>query len=99
MVLRSFYMDSIDTINTGSLSHGEIEIRKLAKNVSLLPTFIVYALLLPLLMLVYHCHPPTGQKAHNLVFGCFLKPIRWITYKTVYLFFSFLRNIAQTNYR
>lgn len=96
MILRTFYMKSIDEINAGNPTPGEIMVRKIAQNVSVLPTFIVYAFLLPLLMILYYCHESIGRKAHLMMFNCLIKPTRWVSYIIVYSLCSLLRIIIPT---
>jgi hypothetical protein len=96
MVLRTFYMKSIDEINAGNPTLGEIQVRQIAKNVSVLPTFIVFALFLPLLMILYYCHENSGRRAHTIVFNFFIKPTRWVSYTIVYLLCSLVRIIIPT---
>ncbi len=94
MLLQACYMESIDEIDTTNLSQGEIQARKIAKNFSLMPTFIAYAIFLPVLMIVYYCHRTSGQIMHNLIFHFILKPIRWTFYQTVYLLCNWVRKLA-----
>ncbi|BAZ31462.1 hypothetical protein NIES4074_39350 [Cylindrospermum sp. NIES-4074] len=83
MHLQSFYVKSIDEIDTINLSNSQIRARKIAKNVSLIPVFPIYALFLPLLMILYYIHQPTQEKVQTLILYFIIKPIRWLGYKIV----------------
>jgi len=97
MHLQAFYIKSLDEINTVNFSQGEIQVRKTARYISLFPTFITYALFLPLLMILYHCHNHTGRVAHAVLSGYLIKPIRWISYHIVYWICNFCRQIIYSN--
>jgi hypothetical protein len=94
MLLQAFYIKSLDEINTVSLSQGEVQVRTIAKTISIFPTFIIYALFLPLLMILYYCHVNTGIIAHNLLSQFIIKPIRWTSYQIVYWFCNLFRQKA-----
>ncbi|AFY35900.1 hypothetical protein [Calothrix sp. PCC 7507] len=91
MILQAFYMESLDEIDIENLPKGEVQSRRIAKNFSVFPTFIVYATFLPLLMILYYCYQPGAEKLQSIIFGLILKPIRWTFYQIVYLFCNFLR--------
>lgn len=93
MLSQIFYIKSIDEVDTINLPPGEIQARMIAKNVSIVPTFIVYALFLPLLMILHYCHQPTQNLVHSLIFSSLVKPTRWICYKIVFSFCNLLRKI------
>ncbi|BAY96549.1 hypothetical protein NIES37_04830 [Tolypothrix tenuis PCC 7101] len=93
MLLPVFYMASIDDIDTANLSRGEIQVRNIAKNISLIPTFVIYALFLPLLMILYYCYEPGKEKIHGFIFTFMIKPIRWFSYQIVYLICDFFRRL------
>lgn len=84
MLLQAFYIKSLDDIDTVNLPRGEIQARMIAKNVSVIPAFIIYALFLPLLMILHFCHQPTQEKVQIIIFHFLLKPIRWLCYKIVF---------------
>ncbi|MBD2384215.1 hypothetical protein [Cylindrospermum sp. FACHB-282] len=83
MILEAFYMKGLDDIDIVNLPPAEIQARTIAKNVSVIPTFFVYALFLPLLMVLHFCHQPSQEKVQAIIFYFLLKPIRWIWYKIV----------------
>jgi hypothetical protein len=83
MILEPFYIKGLDEIDTVNLPPGEIQARTIAKNVSVIPTFFVYALFLPLLMILHFCHQPTQEKVQIILFYVLLKPIRWLWYKII----------------
>jgi hypothetical protein len=94
MLLQAFYMESIDEIDTVNLPQGEVIARKIAKNSSLIPTFIIYAIFLPILMIVYYCNHKTGEMMHNFIFHFILKPIRWTFYQILYFLCNSVRKLA-----
>lgn len=94
MFLQAFYIESLDEIDTENLPQGEIQSRKIAKNLSIFPTFIVYAVSLPILMIFYYCYQPSALKLQGIIFTFILKPIRWISYQIVYLFCNFFNKIS-----
>jgi hypothetical protein len=55
MIFQAFYMKNLDEIDTLKLPSAEIQVRSIARNISLISTFIVYAIFLPLLMIFYDC--------------------------------------------
>ena len=85
MLLPVFYMPSIDKIDAANLSSGEIQVRKIAKNISLIPTFAIYAIFLPLLMILYYCYNPAKEAVQGFIFTFIIKPTRWFCYQIVYL--------------
>lgn len=93
MLLPVFYMESLDKIDTVSLSRGEVQVRKIAKNISLVPTFFVYAIFLPLLMILYYCYEPAKEIFQNILFTFIIKPIRWFCYQIVYFMCDFVIKI------
>lgn len=93
MITRAFYMKSLDDINTDHLPKRNVQARKMAQSVSMVPTFVIYAILLPLLMIIYYCHQPSGYKAHLLFFNFIIKPVRWVSYYIIYLLCIWWRSI------
>jgi len=86
-------MESLDEIDTTNLSRGEIQVRQIAKNISLVPTFFVYAVFLPLLMVLYYCYDPGKESVHGFILTFMIKPIRCFCYQIVYLVCNFFRNL------
>ncbi|BAY09617.1 hypothetical protein [Calothrix sp. NIES-2098] len=93
MLLPVFYMESLDEIDTEKLSRGEVQVRKIAQNLSLIPTFFVYAIFLPLLMILYYCYEPAKEIFQGFIFTFIIKPIRWFCYQIVYLVCDFVRKL------
>ncbi|OUL33014.1 hypothetical protein BV372_17680 [Nostoc sp. T09] len=93
MLLPVFYMESLDQIDTVNLSRGEVQVRKIAKNISLIPTFFVYAIFLPLLMILYYCYEPGKEIVQGFIFTFIIKPTRWFCYQIVYFMCDFLRKL------
>lgn len=93
MLLPVFYMESLDDIDTTNLSRGEIQVRNIAKNLSLIPTYVIYAIFLPLLMIIYYCYEPGKDKFYVFIFTYIIKPTRWFSYQIVYLICNFFRKL------
>ncbi|MBD2356717.1 hypothetical protein H6G41_19140 [Tolypothrix sp. FACHB-123] len=85
MLLPVLYMESLDKIDSQNLSRGEIQVRQIAKNISLIPAFGIYALFLPLLMILYYCYEPAKEAFQGFMFTFILKPCRWVCYKIVFI--------------
>jgi hypothetical protein len=90
MLLQAFYIKNLDEIDSVKLRPGEVKARKIAKTASVMPAFVVYALFLPLLMLLHYCHQPTQDKVQSLIFNFIVKPIRWLCYQAVFLLFNLI---------
>lgn len=84
MLLPVLYMESLDKIDSQNLSRGEIQVRQIAKNISLIPAFGIYALFLPLLMILYYCYEPAKEALQGFIFTFIVKPTRWVCYKIVF---------------
>jgi hypothetical protein len=91
MLLPVLYMETLDEIDNKNLSRGEIQVRQIAKNFSLILTFCVYAIFLPLLMILYYCYEPAKEVVQGFIFTFILKPTRWVCYKIVYIICNFVR--------
>jgi hypothetical protein len=92
MLLQAFYMESLDEIDTEHLPPGEIKSRKIAKKLSVFPTFLMYAIFLPLLMILYYCHQSSAEWLQGIIFSFILKPIRWTFYQIIYLFCNLFKS-------
>ncbi len=93
MLLQAFYIKSLDEIDTENLPQREIQSRKIAKKLSLFPTFLIYAIFLPIFMILYYCYQPSAEKFQNIIFVFILKPLRWTCYKIIYLFCNLLSRL------
>ncbi len=93
MLLQAFYMKGLDEIDAVHLPRSEVRARMIAKNISVMPTFMVYAIFLPVLMILHYCHQPTQVMVNNLIWHFILKPIRLIWYTGVYLICSLVKSI------
>ncbi|MBD2198734.1 MULTISPECIES: hypothetical protein [Calothrix] len=93
MLLPVLYMESLDEIDSENLSRGEIQVRQIARNMSVFPAFCIYALFLPLLMILYYCYEPAKEAFQGFIFTFILKPIRWVCYKIVFIICDAVRKL------
>ncbi|BAZ10279.1 hypothetical protein NIES4071_20940 [Calothrix sp. NIES-4071] len=81
---KMFYIKSIDYIDVDNLPAKEIKARKIAKYISLIPTYAGFAMIYVILMFFYIFGKNIGDGLQLIFLNGVIKPARFVWYKIIY---------------